>query len=90
MRSHFRRDQLPDPATYYEQKGQTFRGTGEWRSTTCPFHDDSRPSLRIRMKTGGFVCMACGSTGGDILDFHQKRHGTTFKETARELGAWEE
>jgi len=90
MRNRFRPDLLPDPATYYQEEGLTFRGTGEWRSTRCPFHDDNSPSLRVRMETGGFICMSCGQRGGDVLAFHQKRHGLGFKETARALGAWEE
>ena len=90
MRTHFRRDQLPDPATYYEQEGLTFRGTGEWRSVNCVFHADHRPSLRVRLASGSYRCMSCGEKGGDIVAFHQRRHGTTFKETARALGAWED
>ena len=34
--------------------------------------------------------MSCNTKGGDILDFHMKRHGTTFKETAQALGTWED
>ena len=70
MRTHFRLDLLPDPATYYAKEGHTFRGNGEWQSTTCPFHDDTHPSLRVRLESGSFICMTCGEKGGDILAFH--------------------
>jgi hypothetical protein len=33
--------------------------------------------------------MACGAAGGDVLAFHRRRHGMTFIEAARALGAWE-
>ena len=89
MRNRFRRDQLPDPATYYEQEGLKFRGTGEWKSTTCPFHPDHRPSLRVRLESGSFWCPVCGEKGGDVLAFHQKKYGQDFKEAAKALGAWE-
>ena len=90
MRTHFRRDRLPDPAKYFEEQGFTFIGGGEWRSTKCVFHPDHDPSLRVRLASGSFRCMTCGAKGGNIVDFHMKRHGLDFKETARELGAWEE
>jgi len=91
MRNHFHRDRLPDPAAYFAKEGFKFKpGRGEWRTTTCPFHDDSHPSLRVRVETGGFICMTCGEKGGDLIDFHSKRHGTSFQETAKTLGAWEE
>ena len=88
MRSRFRRDRLPVPAAYYAKEGQTFQGTGEWRSTTCPFHEDRHPSLRVRLESGSFCCMVCGEKGGDIVSFHQKRHGLGFKEAVQALGAW--
>jgi len=88
MRSRFRRDRLPVPAAYYAKEGQTFQGTGEWRSTICPFHDDSHPSLRVRLESGSFWCPVCGEKGGDIVSFHQKRHGLGFKEAVQALGAW--
>jgi DNA primase len=90
MGSRFRRDRLPDPAAYFAKEGLTFQGTGEWRTTTCPFHSDSHPSLRVRLESGSFCCMTCAARGGDIVDVHMKRHGTTFKKTARALGAWED
>jgi len=54
----------------------------------CPFHDDHNPSLRVRLDTGGFKCMACGARGGDVLSFHMKRYGLSFKQAAKDLGAW--
>lgn len=86
---HFRRDQLPAPASYFADEGMILTGRGEWRSTLCPFHPDSHPSLRVRMDSGGFRCMTCGAHGGDVLAFHMQRYGHSFKEAAQSLGAWE-
>jgi hypothetical protein len=85
----FKRDRLPNPADYYRAQGLKPIGGGEWRSAVCPFHDDTRPSLRVRLDTGGFRCMVCGAHGGDVLAFHMKRHGLAFIEAAKALGAWE-
>ena len=84
-----RRDRLPDPSAYYESQRLRLTGRGAWRDAVCPFHEDTKPSLRVRIETGAFRCMACGASGGDVLDFHMKRHGLQFADAARALGAWE-
>ena len=90
MRSHIRKDLLPKPEDYFSKQGFKFKeGRGDWRTTTCPFHADHSPSLRVRLETGGFICMTCGEKGGGLIDFHMKRHSLGFKETCQELGAWE-
>ncbi len=86
----FRKERLPDPLTYYKREGLKLHGSGKWRSARCPFHKDRDPSLRIHVPSGGFNCHGCGAKGGDVLDFHQRRHGLKFAEAAKDLGAWEE
>lgn len=86
----FRRECLPDPHIYYTAQGLHLTGGGAWRSALCPFHQDSNPSLRVRLETGGFRCMACGAHGGDVLAFHMQRHELPFIDAARALGAWVE
>ena len=45
----------------------------------CPFHmDKSAGSFRINLDSGGFKCFSCGASGGDIIDFAQRRHGFSF------------
>lgn len=88
-RFNFRRDLLPSPANYYQTQGLKLTGRGEWRNAVCPFHQDTRPSLRVRIDSGGFCCMVCGAHGGDVLAFHMQRHGLRFIEAAKALGAWE-
>lgn len=85
----FRRDRLPEPARYYHGQGLKLTGGGAWKSACCPFHNDSKPSLRIRIETGAFRCMVCGAHGGDVLAFHMQRHGLRFDDAAKALGAWE-
>jgi hypothetical protein len=85
----FRRERLPSPSRYYSDQGLRLLGGGEWRSALCPFHQDSRPSLRVCVNTGGFRCMSCGAHGGDVVAFHMKRHQMGFIEAAWQLGAWE-
>jgi hypothetical protein len=86
----FKRDRLPNAAEYYREQGMKLLGGGAWRSAVCPFHNDTKPSLRVRFETGAFRCMVCGAHGGDVLAFHMLRYGLRFIEAARALGAWEE
>lgn len=85
----FRRDRLPHPADYYAAEGVRLIGGGGWRDALCPFHGDTRPSMRIRFETGAFRCMVCAVHGGDIVAFHMQRHGLRFVEAVQALGAWE-
>lgn len=85
----FRRDLLPSPAEYLKRQGVKLTGTGAWRNAVCPFHDDTRPSLRVRIETGAFRCMVCGAHGGDVLAFHMLITSLPFKRAAQDLGAWE-
>lgn len=86
---HFKRDLLPRPAEYFRSQGLLLTGAGEWKNARCPFHNDTKPSLRVRLDTGGFRCMVCGVKGGDVLAFHMQRYGLRFHEAAKQLGAWE-
>ena len=89
QRFAFNRDLLPRPADYYAAEGVKLLGGGSWRNALCPFHQDTRPSMRVFFKTGAFRCMVCGAHGGDVLAFHTQRHGVRFIEAAKALGAWE-
>lgn len=85
----FCRARLPAPAHYFQSIGLKLTGGGAWKDARCPFHDDTKPSLRVRLDTGGFRCMVCGAHGGDVLAFHQRKTGLSFKAAAKDLGAWE-
>lgn len=84
----FDRARLQQPSEYFAQQGLKLTGGGEWKNTICPFHADTKPSLRVRLDTGGFRCMVCGAHGGDVLAFHMQRYGLSFKQAAQQLGAW--
>lgn len=87
--SGLNRDLLPEPVAYYEAQGLTLQGprSAQWRTTECRFHGGS-DSMRIRVATGAFVCMACGARGGDVLAYEMATHGIGFVEAAKQLGAW--
>jgi DNA primase len=84
----FSRQALPPPIQYYDSQGITLKGAGAWRDAICPFHNDTQPSLRINIEKGAYRCMVCGARGGDVLAFHQHKHGLNFVEACKQLGAW--
>jgi len=86
--NRFSKSDLPSPVNYYHAQRLKLHGGGEWKNALCPFHQDTHPSLRIHIDTGGFKCMACGIHGGDILAFHMQRYGLRFIAAAKQLGAW--
>ena len=87
-KSNFDRSRLPNPYSYYTEQGLKLTGGGEWKQALCPFHKDTKPSLRVRLDSGSFCCMACGAKGCDVLAFHMKRYGIDFIQAAKRLGAW--
>ena len=86
----FSRKDLPSSSTYYEKQGIKLKVGGAWRDAICPFHTDTKPSLRINIERGAYRCMVCGARGGDVLAFHMHKHGLGFIQAVRELGAWVE
>ena len=85
----FDRTRLPDPTTYYTDQGLKLSGprTAKWKTTACNFHQGS-DSMRVKMDSGAWVCMACAAKGGDVLSYHMQMHGLEFVAAAKELGAW--
>ena len=88
MVNHFDRSKLPSPASYYATEGVSLKGSGAWRDAMCPFHPDTKPSLRVKIETGAFSCMACGAHGGDVVAFHMRLYDLNFKVAVMALGAW--
>ena len=84
----FNRDNLPDAQDYYENTaGLKLAGRGPWRTTRCEFHGGG-DSMRINLKTGGFMCMSCLKKGGDVLAYHQQANDLEFIDAAKALGCW--
>lgn len=86
----FSRHALPETIPYYETQNIFLKGAGQWRDAVCPFHTDTKPSLRVNLERGAYRCMACGAHGGDVLAFHMHKHGLSFVEACKQLGVWKE
>lgn len=75
-----------DPADYYMSELGKLRVRGEWADAVCPFHSDKSPSLSVNLRHGAFKCHACGASGGDVIAFHMRRYGMSFKAACATLG----
>ena len=61
----------------------------ERMTSLCPFHDDRKPSFSVDLKTGKFVCFACGKAG-NYVSFRAELDGCSnadaYKRILREHG----
>ncbi len=57
-----------DMAAVLAHYGITLKGTGAQKEGLCPFHDDTKPSLKVNITKNLFNCFVCGN-GGNVIDF---------------------
>lgn len=89
----FHKELLPPASVFYRRVfGDALsRPSRGWARTFCVFHKpDRHPSLNVNLQHGGFYCFACGSKGGDLIDFVRLRDGLSFRAAAAALGALSE
>ena len=82
----YQKVQGPEPIEYFSGQGPVSKGSqGPWRTTACQIHGGS-DSLRFRVDSGGWVCMACGAKGGRVIDHYMQLHACSYSEAAKALG----
>lgn len=73
-----------DWISLYSTFVRNIRGNGQWRSSTCPFHDDINNSFGFNIMSGSFSCFAgCGTGSG--LQAVQKLYGISRHQAIRLL-----
>ena len=87
----FLRDRLPDPIAYFEAEGHPLVGpkSAKWKTTDC-FNCGGSDPMRVKVASGGWVCMNCGVHGGDVLSHFMTKHEIDFISAARLLGVWQD
>lgn len=66
--------------TFYSNFTKNIRGTGEWLSSTCPFHGDRNNSFSFNQVNGAWKCFAgCGSGNG--FKIVQRIFNLNFKQS---------
>jgi len=78
-----------DPISFYFDElgiSPSSSGIGWYVAGLCPFHEDKHEgSFRVNFSSGSFICFACGSKGGDIIAFTQRRYELSFSEAMHQL-----
>ncbi|MSQ54909.1 MAG: hypothetical protein EXR31_06030 [Betaproteobacteria bacterium] len=84
------RASLPTPLQFLTERNLiSQKPRGKWTSICCPAHKggaERNPSLRVNLADGHFRCMACGASGGDVLELHRLITGCGFVDAVRDLG----
>lgn len=75
-----------DIVAVVESYGIALRKVGADHVGLCPFHEDSKPSLRMTAAKGLFRCPACGAAG-NAIQFVAKKEGISDREAALKLCA---
>ena len=76
------------PSEYYLTQFPGISTNRKFVKVKCPFHDDTRPSLSINLEEGWYRCFSCGAKGGGIVKFHMTRYSLNYKQTIKELEAF--
>lgn len=85
----FIRENLPDPVSYFEGRGQKIIGKrGKRFRTNCAIHGGDGDTLSVLREDGGFNCFSCGAKGGDIVNYQMQATGEDFVTACKSLGAW--
>jgi len=80
---------IPPHDFYLREQGLHRFGyrSGKWAiAGLCPFHGDGTPgSFKVNLEIGAYACFSCGTKGGDIISFAQKKYDLSFKEAILKL-----
>ena len=76
-----------DIVEYVQQQVPQLKRAGRTYKAPCPFHNEKTPSFVVNPDTQSWRCFGSCAEGGDIFSFAMKKHGWTFGEALRELGA---
>ena len=73
-----------DIVAVIERYGVPLKKQGNDHVGLCPFHQDTKPSLRVTATKGLFHCMSCGAAG-NAIQFVARKEGITDKAAALKL-----
>jgi DNA primase len=77
-----------DVLAYYSQYVKFEDNHGKNRKALCPFHAEESGSFYVEISTGRWYCQGACGTGGDLIAFHMRIKGLSFKDALRDLAAY--
>ena len=77
-------DRLVDYEREYRSVVKGAQVTGDHMIGLCPFHDDSKNSFSVDLKTGRWHCFS-EDIGGNYVDFVAKMNGISTKDAYKRI-----
>ena len=77
-------DSVLDYEWIYGSEIQKAKITGDDLRGLCPFHEDSKPSLSVNLRTGMYHCFACGASG-NYIQFVAQKYGISSKDAYKKI-----
>lgn len=77
-------DKYLDYRKLYSQELSKTKVRGTKMQGCCCFHNDTKPSMSINLKTGQYHCFSCGKSG-NYIDFYAERNGIGIKEAFKQV-----
>lgn len=77
-------DSVLDYEWIYAAEIQKAKIDGDRLIGLCPFHEDSKPSLSVDLKTGMYHCFACGAEG-NYTGFVAQKYGLSTKDAYKKI-----
>ena len=77
-------DRLVDYEREYRSVVKRAQVTGDHMIGLCPFHDDSKNSFSVDLKTGRWHCFS-EDIGGNYVDFVAKMNGISTKDAYKRI-----
>jgi hypothetical protein len=81
-------EEAPPLSAALDHYGVQYRQIPGWQTVVCVFHSETRPSLRVNITSGGFMCQACGVTGGNIYAYVAVKEDVAYKDAISIVGGW--
>lgn len=81
-------EEAPLLSAALDHYGVQYRQIPGWQTVVCVFHSETRPSLRVNVDSGGFMCQACGVTGGNIYAFVAAKEGVPYRDAVNIVAGW--
>ena len=77
-------DSVLDYEWIYGSEIQKAKINGDDLIGLCPFHEDSKPSLSVNLRTGMYHCFACGAQG-NYTQFVAQKYGLSTKDAYKKI-----